>query len=221
MGKQETVRVLIVDDHALTRTGLRVVLSMDQTLTLVGEATSGLEAVRLSHEHRPDVVVMDVRTPDMDGVHACREITQDLPKTQVVMLSTFEYEDVLIDSVMAGATGYVLKASEPETLLACIHSVARGKPAIDNRFASAVLVNLIRSSGGLINNPLGRLSEQERKLLPLVARGFTNREIAEALELSEETVKKYLRSVFKKLQVTSRAVAATVYAKHADRLRSR
>ena len=210
---ESRVRLLLVDDHAVVRVGLAALLGTVAGFEVVGEAGTAAEAVEAARRCRPDVVLLDVRLPDGSGVEACREIRAALPETQVVMLTTYADEDALIASVMAGAAGYLLKESQPERLIEAVERAARGGSLLDPGVTETVL-NLIRRLGAHApDDPLAGLSEQERKILPLIAEGKTNREIAGALYLSEHTVKSYVSNILQKLHLARRAEAAAFIAR--------
>jgi DNA-binding NarL/FixJ family response regulator len=205
-------RVLVVDDHWLVRLGLTNLFTNLRHFALVGDANSVASAVAAAKRHSPDVVVMDVRLPDGSGIDACREIRSANPQTRVIMLTSFSDEDAVIASILAGASGYVLKQSEPERLIAAVETAAAGGSLLDPAVSDTVL-QWMRGAAANVNRPADRLSDQERKILPLIAEGKTNRQIAAELYLSEHTVKTYVSGLLKKLQLARRAEAAAYIAR--------
>ena len=209
------VRLLLVDDHAVVRMGVAALFGTVPEFRVVGEAASAREALLQARRHQPDVVLLDLRLPDGSGVEACRQILAALPGTRVLMLTTHGEEDAVMGSVLAGAAGYVLKQSDPERLVEAVRAVARGESLLDPGVTRSVLTWLQRTgSRPEPDDPLAGLPEQERRILPLIAEGKTNREIAAALHLSEHTVKTYVGTLLKRLGVHRRAQAAAFLARH-------
>jgi len=217
MSEVESLRVLLVDDHELVRMGLRTLLTGAPGFIVVGEAGSVAEAVTAAQLHRPDVVLMDVCLPDGSGVEACRDVRSPLPDVRVLMLTSFADEDEVFSAIVAGAAGYLLKEARSDALLAAIRTVGRGGSLLDPAVAQKVL-DRVRTSAiaPTRDDKLGALSDQERKILPLIAEGKTNREIAEALCLSEHTVKAYLSDLLSKLALRRRSEAAALFARLHD-----
>ena len=206
------ITILVVDDHWLVRLALTNLFGRLRHFALVAEASSVEGAVASARTHAPDVVIMDVRLPDGSGIEACRQIRPDHPDTRVIMLTSFSDEDAVIAAILAGASGCLLKQSEPERLIAAVETAAAGGSLVDPAVSDAVL----RWMGGAAATAAhsgDRLSEQERKILPLIAEGKTNRQIASELYLSEHTVKTYVSSLLKKLQLARRAEAAAYIAR--------
>ena len=212
MNKPE-MRLLLVDDHAVVRLGLRSLFRTVPRFCVVGEAGSGAEAVAEARRCQPDVVVMDVRLPDSSGAEACREIRSERPNTRVVMLTSYHDEAAVLDSILAGAAGYVLKQTDPERVIEAVETAARGESLIDPAVTQTVLTRLRKLAGQVQDDPLAGLGEQQRKILPLIAEGKTNREIAAELSLSEHTVKTYISRVLQKLHLTRRAELAAFTAR--------
>jgi two-component system response regulator DevR len=213
-GTPERVRLLLVDDHAVVRMGLAALFGTVPEFRVVGEAASAAEALVQARRHQPDVVLLDVRLPDGSGVGVCRQIRLELPATRVVMLTTYAEDDAVINSVLAGAGGYLLKQTEPERLIEAVWAVARGESLLDPGVTRSVLTWLRRvGTTPAPDDPLAALSEQERRILPLIAEGKTNREIAAALFLSEHTVKTYVSDMLKRLHLHRRAEAAAFIAR--------
>jgi len=205
------ITILVVDDHWLVRLGLTNLFGHQRHVALVGEAYTASGAVAAARTHSPDVVIMDVRLPDGSGIEACRQIRSDSPRTRVIMLTSFSDEDAVIAAILAGASGYVLKQSEPERLIAAVETAAAGGSLLDPAVSDTVL-HWMRGAAASASHG-DRLSEQERKILPLIAEGKTNRQIASDLYLSEHTVKTYVSSLLKKLQLARRAEAAAYIAR--------
>ncbi|NLG22927.1 MAG: response regulator transcription factor [Actinomycetales bacterium] len=203
------LRLVLADDELLVRQGLRLVLELDPGLEVVGEAGDGVEAVAVTREHRPDLALLDVRMPRLDGVEAARRICADpaLSGTRVVMLTTFADESLLVDAVRAGASGYLLKSMPPEDIRAAVRSAAGGQTAV----APVLVDRLLREYSGLRTDRsplLDRLTERETDVLRQVATGRSNAEIGLALYLGEGTVKTHVASVLRKLGVRDRTQAA-------------
>ena len=205
-----TVRVMLVDDQALFRTGLKLLLSANPALTVVGEASNGEEALALALTARPDVVLMDLKMPVLDGVATTRRLRVELPDCQIVALTTFEDDELVFEVLRAGAVGYLLKDAGPERLVEAITAAARGESVLQPSVASKVLSELLRSPRQQTAPSAvpDSLSERERQVLRLLARGAANKEIARALFLAEGTVKNHVTSIFTKLSVTDRTQAA-------------
>src|SRR5512133_436268 len=208
------LRVLLVDDHEVVRSGVKALLQATEDIIFTAEASSVREAIDEADRARPDVVVMDVRLIDGSGIEATREIRAKHPKTQVVMLTSFADDEALFASIMAGASGYVLKQVKGGELVRAIRTVGKGESLLDPAVTSAVLDRLRRGKHLLRDEKLARLSPQEERILSAVADGKTNREIGEELDLAEKTVKNYVSSILSKLEVARRAEAAAYLARH-------
>jgi len=205
------ISILVVDDHWLVRLGLTNLFSNLRQFSLVAAVATAGDAIVAARTHSPNVVIMDVRLPDASGVEACRQIRSEHPGTRVVMLTSFGDEDAVISAILAGASGYLLKESDPARLLAAVETAAAGGSLLDPAVSDTVL-HWMRGAASTAQNG-DRLSEQERKILPMIAEGKTNRQIAAALYLSEHTVKTYVSSLLKKLQLARRAEAAAYIAR--------
>ncbi len=211
----EPIKVLIVDDHEVVRMGLRTLLERRPHFLVVGEAGSVAEAVQVARRTRPHVVIMDVRLPDGSGVEACREIKQEDPTVQVIMLTAFADEEALFGSIMAGAAGYILKQARSQALVEAIERAARGESLLDPHVTAQVLQRLRQlASGG--RDEMASLSPQERRILALIAEGKTNKEIAQELYLSEKTVKNYVSHILTKLNLRRRSQAAAFLARRLE-----
>jgi two-component system response regulator DevR len=205
---------MLVDDHEVVRAGIRALIQSTDDIVVTAEAASVREAIDEADRARPDVVVMDVRLADGSGIEATREIRARHPKTRVVMLTSFADDEALFASIMAGASGYVLKQVKGNELLRAIRLVGKGESLLDPAVTNAVLERLRKGKHLLKDEKLARLSPQEERILALVSEGKTNREIGEELHLAEKTVKNYVSSILSKLEVARRAEAAAYLARH-------
>lgn len=207
----ETIKIMLVDDHEVVRTGIRTILERRPGFTIVGEAGTAAEAVAVASESKPDVIVMDVRLPDGNGVEATREIRGARPETKVIMLTSYADDEAIYGSIMAGAAGYLLKQTRGQSLAEAIERVAAGESLLDPAVTAQVLER-IRSLTSGEGDELASLSEQERKILAHIAEGKTNKEIAEDVFLSDKTVKNYVSSILSKLNLRRRSEAAAFMA---------
>ena len=209
-----TVRVVLVDDQALLRAGIGTILSAHPQIEVVGEAGTGSQALDVVRATRPDVVCMDVQMPDMDGLEATRRIVADPGLTAaVVVLTTFNREDYLVEALRAGAVGYLLKTSRPEQLTEAVLSAAAGEGLLSPEVTRAVIAHAVaeRAPARTAPQPVVPLTEREREVLTLVARGLSNDEIAAELVVSRATVKTHVSNLLAKLGLRDR-VQAVVYA---------
>ncbi len=214
MTKKAPLRVMLVDDHEIVRDGIKAMLDAEDDVVVTAQAGTVREAIDEAHRTRPDVVVMDVRLADGSGIEATREIRADHPDTRVLMLTSFADDEALFASIMAGASGYVLKQVKSGDLLRAIRAVGAGDSLLDPSVTSAVLDRLRRGKHLMKDEKLARLSPQEERILTLVADGRTNKEIGDELNLAEKTVKNYVSSILSKLEVARRAEAAAYLARH-------
>ncbi len=205
-------RVMIVDDHEVVREGLRSLLRRRQELAVVGEAGSVASAIEEARRTEPDVIIMDVRLPDGSGVEACREIRAERPETKVIMLTSYADEEAVFASIMAGAIGYLLKQTSTKTLIEAIERAMKGESLLDPAVTQRVMER-VRSGKQDEDEELALLSEQERKILDLIATGMTNKEIAKEIFLSDKTVKNYVSSILSKLNLRRRSEAAAFIAR--------
>ncbi|MGH2633651.1 MAG: response regulator [Tepidiformaceae bacterium] len=217
------LRVVVVDDQSLVRTGFRLVLQSEPGIEVVGEAEDGVGAVQVVRENRPDVILMDVRMPRMDGIESTRRILalQLQPPPHIVMLTTFDMDEYVYEAFKAGASGFLLKDVSPERLVEAIRAVASGdtllSPAVTRRLVESFLLK--RPPTPKANDAAASLTAREQEVLRLVARGLTNAEIAHELVVSEATVKTHVASVLGKLGLRDR-VQAVVFAYEHDIVRA-
>lgn len=204
----DAIRILIVDDHAVVRIGLKTVLANATGFRVVGEAGTVNDAITLAVQARPDVVLMDVRLPDGSGVEACRRIKADNPDVRVVMLTSYQDEEAIVGSVMAGASGYLLKQADAERLIQAIRDAAAGESSLDPRAAGTLLTQFRELSAKQAEAELAGLTDRERRMLALIAEGYTNRAIGEVLHLSEKTVRNHVSQLLRKLGFQRRSQAA-------------
>jgi DNA-binding NarL/FixJ family response regulator len=207
-----TVRVLIADDDDLMRAGLKAVLSSDPSIELVAEASDGRAAIEQTLTLAPDVVLMDVRMPGMDGIAATRELVAAAPQSKVVILTTFEDDDYIFGGLRAGAAGFLLKRMRPEDLIAAIHTVAGGDALLSPSVTSRVIAQMGREPAATVGSRerLETLTPREREVLELIGRGLSNGEIAAELIVEESTVKTHVKRILMKLQLRDRVQAVIV-----------
>ncbi len=205
------VRIMIVDDHEVVRLGLKNLLTRRPGWEVVSEAGSVGEAIRRADEYQPDVIVMDIRLKDGSGIEACREIVKNDPQAKVIMLTSFAEDELLFNAISAGAIGYVLKQVGNDDLIRAIETVARGEALLDSSVTSQVLAKLREATRV---EAFANLTDQELKVLALIARGRTNKEIASNLHLGEGTVRNYVSSIFGKLTLSNRAEATAYAVRH-------
>jgi two-component system response regulator DevR len=208
------LRVMLVDDHEVVRDGIKALLEGADDIVVCAEAGGVRQAVAEAERALPDVIVMDVRLSDGSGIEATRDIRAQRPATQVLMLTSFADDQALFASIMAGASGYVLKQIRGGDLVAAIRAVGAGQSLLDPAVTKGVLDRLRKGKHLLKDEKLARLSPQEERILGLVAEGRTNRQIGEQLRLAEKTVKNYVSSILTKLEVGRRAEAAAYLARH-------
>jgi DNA-binding NarL/FixJ family response regulator len=206
-----TIRLLLVDDQALFREGLRILLSVHEDLEIAGEAANGQEAVTMTEELKPDVVLMDLRMPVLDGVEATRRIRQEHGQTAVIVLTTFDDDENVFEALRAGAAGYLLKDVSSEKLVEAIRAAARGESFLQPSVAAKVIAEFTRMSGQPVRpeaqSLVEPLSERELEILAIMATGAPNREIGEQLYIAEGTVKNHVTSILGKLNARDRTQA--------------
>jgi DNA-binding NarL/FixJ family response regulator len=213
VSEHSPVRVLLVDDDELMRAGLRAILSSDQSIRVVGEASSGRAAISAVRAYAPDLVLMDVRMPDLDGIAATRQVLAASPDLKVVILTTFEEDEYIFGALSAGASGFLLKRTRPEELLSAIHTVAAGDSLLSPSVTRIVIDRMTRvpAPEESPREGLGELTAREREVLELVARGLSNREIADTLVIEESTVKTHVKRILMKLSLRDR-IQAVIFA---------
>jgi NarL family two-component system response regulator LiaR len=209
MNTSQKIRVMLVDDHNVVRSGLATFLKAYDDLELVGEAGNGVEAVNLCHRNPPDVILMDLMMPEMDGIAATRAILDDYPDVRIIAMTSFEEEELVQGVLAAGAISYLLKNVTSDELAAAIRAASVGKSTLSPE-AARVLVQATRPT----EQPWLELTEREKEVLNLVVQGQSNQQIAEALVISVATVKAHVSSILSKLQVSSRAEAIAYALKH-------
>ena len=206
----DTIRILIVDDHTVVRDGLVAMMGRVRDFAVVGEASNGLEAVDKSLQLRPDVVLMDLRMPEMSGVDAMRRIGEENPDVKFIVLTTYDTDEYIFDAIEAGAKGYLLKDASRDELFNAIRAVPRGESQIEPGVGAKVLDRLVQLSRQRSEpDPAELLSQREVEVLQLVARGSANKDIAASLSIRESTVKTHVANIFQKLDVNHRTEAVT------------
>lgn len=204
------LKVLIVDDHDIVRKGLAMLISRQEDMLVAGEAGTAAEAVAKTRELSPDVIVMDIRLPDESGIEACREIRSENPDVKVLMLTSYSDEEAVMASIMAGASGYLLNEIRSQEIIDAIKRVGAGQSLLDPSVTASVLERVRR--GNNEGDTLAQLTDQERRILELIADGCTNKEIADEVGLSDKTVKNYVSNILGKLEVSRRSQAAAYMA---------
>jgi DNA-binding NarL/FixJ family response regulator len=199
-------RVLIADDDDLMRAGLAELLSADKSIEVIGEAANGREAVEQSRRLSPDVVLMDVRMPDLDGIAATRELARASPSVKVLILTTFEQDDYVFGALRAGASGFLVKRTRPEMLIAAVHTIAAGDSLLSPSVTRRVIDRMAQQPTPTLANQasLDELTPREREILGLIARGLSNREIATALTVEESTIRTHVKRILAKLDLRDR-----------------
>jgi two-component system, NarL family, response regulator DevR len=205
---------MLVDDHDVVRAGLRLVLEEDASISVVAEAATLADAVAGALRSRPDIVLMDVRLTNGNGIEATREIQFQLPDTRILMLTTYPDDEALFASIMAGAAGYLLKSVSPATLLSAVHSIARGESLLDPAVTRKVLTRVRESKVLERDVKLASLTPREEQVLDLLATGMTNAQIGREIHISDKTVKNHVSTILGKLEVGRRTEAAAYVAQH-------
>jgi len=206
--RAETARLVIADDHALARAGLRAMLTNQEGLEVIGEASNGREALELCCRLKPDLALLDVRMPEMDGLTTCHAIKQQCPATSIILITMHETLEYLLDALKAGAVGYILKDISQEELIASVQCVLQGESLLNKDIVVQLLKRLSSEAPQQEEQSAGRLSTREREVLQLLAQGQTNREIAEHLVVSISTIKVHVEHILAKLGVSDRTQAA-------------
>ena len=210
-GHAAMIRVFLLDDHEIVRRGVRDLLDTEPGITVIGEAGTATAALARIPALKPDVAVLDIRLPDGDGVTVCRDLRSKMPQLACLMLTSFSDDEALVDAIMAGAAGYVLKQIRGTDLVGAIRTIASGQSLLDPQAAATVMRRL--RDQATATDPLAALTDQERRILALIGEGLTNRQIGDRLFLAEKTVKNYVSALFAKLGMQRRAQAAA-YAAH-------
>ena len=210
MSDKNNIRLLLVDDQDVVRIGIGAIISMDDHIEVIGTAADGEEAVYLVEQHKPDLVLMDLKMPVMNGIQATRLIKEKFPETKVLVLTTYDADEWVFDAIRAGAEGYLLKDSSREELLKGIMDVMEGKTAVDPNVAGKLFQHVKQNITPTESKLTENLSERELEILKLIARGMNNRAIAETLFLSEGTVRNYVSGILAKLEVEDRTQAAII-----------
>jgi len=209
-----TLGIIIVDDHEVVRLGLRALLERHHDFTIMDEAATAKEAVRKTLLLRPDIVIMDIRLPGGSGIDACRKIVEQAPETKVIMLTSYAEDEMLFDAISAGACGYVLKQIGSDDLIRAMKAVGRGEALLDPALTRRVFARVREAARKDQEQAFAGLTDQEMRVLSQVAEGKTNREIAKVLFLGEGTVRNYVSSILRKLELTNRAEAAAYAVEH-------
>jgi DNA-binding NarL/FixJ family response regulator len=199
-----TIRVLVADDQSMVRAGFRMLLSGEPEIEVVAEASNGLEAVDKAARFKPGVVLMDIRMPELDGLEATRRILADDPAARILILTTFDLDEYVYEALRVGASGFVLKDDPPEQLIAAIHTVAAGDALLSPSITKRVIREFVRTPRPTPPKELEELSERERDVFRLIARGLSNGEIAQELYISETTVKTHVTHILQKLHLRDR-----------------
>lgn len=210
----KSLNIVLVDDHEVVRLGLKSLLARNTQFKVVAEAGNASEALDRVARYKPDVVVMDIRLPGKNGIEATREIVQQHPHTKVIMLTSYAEDELLFDAIAAGASGYVLKQIGSNELVTALEKIGRGESLVDPALMQKVFARVREASRKAEDEAFATLSDQELKILALVAKGKTNKEIAEAVFLSEKTVRNYVSSILSKLNLSTRAEAAAYAVEH-------
>ncbi len=199
-------RVLIADDDHLMRAGLVELLTADPSIEIIGEATTGHQAIEVARRLGPDVVLMDVRMPDLDGIAATAELARAAPAIRVLILTTFEQDDYIFGALRAGASGFLLKRARPEELISAVHTIAAGDSLLSPSITRRVIDRMARQPGPGFGRPasLSALTPREREVFQLTARGLSNREIASVLVVEESTIRSHVKRVLMKLDLRDR-----------------
>lgn len=206
------IRVLVTDDHLVVREGLHLILETADDIEVVGEAADGAECLRLVPELKPDLILMDLQMPRMDGITAIEHLRKDFPEIAIVILTTYNEDDLMIRALQAGARGYLLKDSSREDLLDTIHAAAKGETLLKPDIVSRMLALQSAPKPASTNQTDSPLTEREHEVLLSIARGERNKEVAHNLGITERTVKAHLQSIYQKFNVDSRAAAVAVGA---------
>jgi two-component system, NarL family, response regulator LiaR len=208
------IRLLLVDDQDVVRIGISAILSTEEDIEVVDTAADGAEALYLVEQHQPDLVLIDLKMPVMNGIQATRLIRERFPSVKVLVLTTYDADEWVFDAIRAGAAGYLLKDSSREDLLKAIQLTMQGQTAVDPAVAGKLFNHVVRNITPVESRLMENLSEREQEILKLIAQGLNNRAIAEKLYLSEGTVRNYVSAILAKLEVSDRTQAAIIALRH-------
>ena len=208
------IRLMIVDDHEVVRLGMRAAFELEADINVVGEASDGAEALAKVGVLDPQVILMDVRMQQMNGIEACREIKSRYPHVHILMITSYTDEEAVFDSIMAGANGYLLKNVSRTELLKALRLVAAGQSLLDPNTSKQAIARMTGLATGTVQTPGEELTEREREVLALVARGYTNKQIADTLYVSEKTARNHVSHILEKLGLSRRSEAAAFAVEH-------
>lgn len=208
------IKIIICDDQAIIRDGLEMLLKLEKDIDVAGQAQDGAEAVELVDKTRPDLVLMDLKMPGLNGIEATRQIRARFPQVKVLVLTTYDDDEWVFDAIRAGASGYLLKDTPREEVIKAVKGTAAGKTFVDPSVAGKVLHQVAGKQGQPSSLLTNKLTEREADVLRLIARGFTNADIAGQLHLSEGTVRNHVSAIFAKLEVADRTQAAVIAIQH-------
>ena len=208
------MKILICDDQALVREGLEMLLNLDPDIEVVGTAGNGKEAVELAEKHKPDIVLIDLKMPVMNGIEATRTISTAFPEIKVLVLTTYDHDEWLFDAIRAGASGYLLKDARREDIINAINGTYQGKAFIDPKVVGKVLMQTANSQACSPLEITSKITKRELDVLRLVAKGFSNTDIAEKLHLSKGTIRNHVSAIFTKLKVNDRTQVTILAIQH-------
>ncbi|MCB0163926.1 MAG: response regulator transcription factor [Anaerolineae bacterium] len=208
------MKVVICDDQAIIRDGLEMLLKLEKDIEVLGQAQDGTEAVEMVQKTQPDLVLMDLKMPGLNGIEATRQIRTHYPRTKVLVLTTYDDDEWVFDAIRAGASGYLLKDTPREEVIKAVRGTVTGKTFLDPAVAGKVLTQVAGSHAHPSTLLTDKLTEREADVLRLIARGFTNADIADRLHLSEGTVRNHVSAIFAKLDVSDRTQAAVIAIQH-------
>lgn len=212
------IRVLVVDDHTLLRRGLISLLEMSQDIKVVGQATNGIEAIELAEKLRPDVILMDINMPKLNGIEATKEITKNIKGINILCLTIHDDEEYIAEMIRAGAKGYILKDSEPSSVVQAVNRLVNGETFFPSHLMEKVMTRFHELAKGQTqvtkNEIMGQLTKRELEVLQCIVDGMSNKEIAGVLFISEKTVKNHITNLFRKIDVSDRTQAAVYAVQH-------
>lgn len=208
------MKILLCDDQAVIRDGLEMLLTLEKDFNIVASAQDGAEAVELAAKHQPDLILMDLKMPGMNGIEATREISKKFPKTKILVLTTYDDDEWVFDAIRAGASGYLLKDTPRQKIIEAIRGTVDGKSFVDPAVAGKILNQVASNQTQPASILTDKLTERELDVLRLIAKGMTNTEIAGQLHLSEGTVRNHVSAILEKLSVSDRTQAAVIAIQH-------